>query len=296
MKLYIFDTQNIFYRSFYAPEGLTTSYGMPVQGLHGLVRMVHSIMRDHKPDLVAFAMEGGGQNLRKNLDPTYKANRTEPPDDLKIQIQILPELMEAMGYPTVKYEGYEADDTIASLCKKATEQGIHSVIVSSDKDFCQLISPTVTMFNISKGELIDPIAVEMRYGVTPKQFLDYLSIVGDTADNIKGVKGIGDKGAAKLLGEFGTLESIYQNIGLVKGANQAKLKASEKDVFLAKKLVSFLETPMGEVDLKLWCKYGGPRVEQARALFRRLEFRELETMLLGGQTVQVGGVEIGVRK
>lgn len=296
MKLYIFDTQNIFYRAFYAPEGLTTSYGLPVQGLHGLVRTVFSMMRDHKPDFVAFAMEGGGTNLRKNLDPTYKANRTEPPDELKAQLAILPELMEAMGYPTVRYPGYEADDTIAALTKKAGEQGLETVIVSSDKDFCQLINDKVKMFNVSKNEMVDEQAVYLRYGVTTAQFLDYLSIVGDAADNIKGVKGIGEKGAVKLLTEFRTLENVYKNLPMIKGANKDKLIASHTEVFLAKQLVSFLPVPMGEVDLKVWCKYGGPRVEQTRALFRRLEFKELETMVLGAQITVVGGVEIGVRR
>jgi DNA polymerase-1 len=295
MKLYVFDTQNIFYRAFYAPEGLTTSYGMPVQGLHGLVRTIHGIMRDHKPDLIAFALEGGGQSLRKTIEPTYKANRTEPPDELKVQLQVLPELLEALGYPTVKFPGYEADDTIAALAKCATAQGLETVIVSSDKDFCQLINQSVKMFNITKNAMVDENDVLVRYGVTPSQFLDFLSIVGDTADNIKGVKGIGEVGAAKLLAEFGSLDMIYKNIGMIKGANQKKLIASQAEVQLAKKLVSFFD-PGLHADLSVWCKYNGPNVEKTRALFRRLEFKELETMILGAQVTSVGGVEIGVRR
>jgi len=294
-RILIFDVSNIFYRAFWGSDPLTTSGGFPVQGLHGFIRMVHSIMRDGKPDLVAFAMEGGGQSPRKNLEPLYKANRSEVPEDLRLQLAMLPELMHAMGYPTFKYETFEADDTIASLVKKSLEQGLEPIIVSSDKDFCQIIRGNVKMLNISKNELVDEAGVYTRYGIRADQFNDYLAIVGDTSDNITGLKGIGPKGAVKLLAKYGSLDEIYKHTNELKGAEQKKVLEGQVAVYKAKALIGFLDVPF-VADLQTVCNWAGPRKEELRTLFRKLEFRDLEQMLLGSEVVQVGGVDIGVRK
>jgi DNA polymerase I len=295
MKLFIFDVSNIFYRAFWGSDPLTTSGGIPVQGLHGFIRTVNGIMRDHHPDLVAFAMEGGGISPRKTLEPLYKANRQEPPDELKAQLNMLPELLSVMGYPTFKFENYEADDTIASLTTKAIEQGLQPVIVSSDKDFCSLVHDGTLMFNISKNEMVDESGVFLRYGITAEQFQDYLAIVGDSSDNIQGVKGIGPKGAVSLLSEYGTLDNIYKNVSFIKGANQKKLMASQSDVYKAKKLVEFIKVNF-ESDLTTSCNWPGPKKEELRTFLRKLEFRELEQMLLGADVINVSGVDIGVRR
>jgi DNA polymerase I len=297
MKLFIFDVSNMFYRAFWGNERLATSDGLPTQALHGFVTMAHSLMRDNRPDLVAFAMEGGGENLRKTMDASYKANREAPPIDLKIQLDMLQDLMEKMGYPIFKAPGYEADDTISTLAKQATDQGIQVTIVSSDKDFCQLVNENVNMYNLTKAEFVGEAEVYLRYGIKAEQFLDYLSIVGDTSDNIPGVKGIGEKGAAELIAQYGSLDGIYKNLNFIKGAKKDKLVASHAEVYHAQKMIKFMDVP-GTVDFKTACKYNGaPDKEALRALFRRLEFRELEARFLGSAAVTtVGGVEIGVRK
>lgn len=294
MKMLIFDVSNIFYRGFYAGN-LTTSYGLPVNGLHGFLRIVHSIMRDHKSDLVAFAMEGDGVNKRKQIEPLYKANRQEAPEDLTNQLRILPELMHVFGFPTFKFAEYEADDTIATLVNKCLAQGIEPVIVSSDKDFCQLVKGPVKMYNVSKEEIVDEEGVYLRYGIRTEQFVDYLSIVGDTSDNIQGVKGIGAVGAVKLLSQYGSLDGIYQNLNSIKGANQGKLIASREQVYKAKQLVQFLDVPM-VADLRTVCNWAGPRRTECLEFLRKYEFREIESMMFRSEVVVVGGVEIGVRR
>lgn len=296
MKLFIFDVSNIFYRAFWGSDKLSTSHGFPTQGLHGFVRMIQSILRDHRPDLVAFAMEGGGDSPRKQIEPLYKANRSEIPQDLKLQLESLPDLMHVMGYPTFKFAGFEADDTIATLVKKALEQGLEPVIVSSDKDFMQLLTPPVKMLHVAKNEMMGHQEVFAKYGIMPEQFIDYLAIVGDTSDNIKGVKGIGEKGAQKLISQWGSLDNVYLNINSNTESTVKKLVASKDDVYKAKQLIGFLEVPM-VADLRTVCNWAGPRRAEARELFRRWEFRDLEQMVLGAtEVVSVGGVEIGVRR
>lgn len=294
MKLFIFDVSNIFYRGFYS-SNLVTSYGFPVNGMHGFLRIVHSIMRDHKPDLVAFAMEGGGVSKRKQIEPLYKANRTEAPEDLIKQLEILPELMQVFGFPTFRFQEYEADDTIATLVNKALQQGIEPVVVSSDKDFCQLVSGPVKMYNVSKEEMVDENGVFLRYGIRPDQFVDYLAIVGDTSDNIQGVKGIGAVGAQKLLNSYESLDGIYRNLNSIKGANQKKLIESREQVYKAKQLVQFMEVPL-VADLQTVCNWAGPRRAECLEFLRKYEFREIEAMMFQTEVVNVGGVEIGVRR
>jgi len=295
MRFYIFDTSNLFHRAFWGNDRLATSDGFPTQGLHGFIQIVNGLMRDHKPDLVAFAMEGG-ESLRKVMDPQYKANRQELPDDLKLQLKMLPELMNAMGYPAFKSSGYEADDIIATLARLGESMDLDVVIVSSDKDFCQLVSDKVLIYNIAKEQMVDANAVVLKYGISPTQFLDYLSIVGDTSDNIKGVQGIGPKGAVDLLSSYGTLDNIYLNVKTIKGSKQGKLLASRDDVYKAKSLINFMPVNL-QLDLLKDCVYNGPRRDELRSLFRKLEFRELEIALLGAaEVINVDGTDIGVRK
>lgn len=296
-KLLVIDVSNMIYRSFFGSDPLTTSYGLPVQGLHGFVRGMNAVMRDHKPDYVALALEGGGENFRKAIDPNYKANRSEVNEDLKKQLEILPRLIDALGYKTFKAEGFEADDVIGGLTSAILyhTQDIEVGIASSDKDFAQLLTDNrVSLVDLMKGVQLRNGDVFGKYGVNPGQFVDYLAIVGDTADNIKGVEGVGPKGAVKLLNEFGTLEGIYKNVDSIKGATKDKLVASKNNAFLAQKLAK-IETNVPLSFQLTDLEYKGPNVEELRKIFKELEFRELEATMLGTGVNLVGGVAIGVR-
>lgn len=295
-KLLIIDVSNLFYRSFYGSEPLMTSYGLSVQALHGFVRGMNAVMRDHKPNYVALALEGEGPSFRKTLEPLYKANRAELNEDLKKQLNILPRLIEALGYKTYKMAGFEADDIIGTIATSACLQNsdILVEIASSDKDFAQLVNPQIMLLDLMKGIKLNAFDIYEKYGVWPHQFVDYLSIVGDSSDNIKGVDGIGPKGASKLLQEYGTLHQIYANIEKIKGATKTKLMKAGESAFLAKKLARITTDVSISFNLKD-AVYGGPKTDDLRKIFKELEFKELESTMLGSDVTIVNGVAIGVR-
>lgn len=297
-KLLIVDVSNLFYRSFFGSESLVTSYGLPVQALHGFVRGMNAIMRDHKPDYVALAMEGEGPSFRKEIEPLYKANRSEVNEDLKKQLEMLPRLIDALGYKMYKVNGFEGDDVIGTLTMKSLlsyPNQLKVEIVSSDKDFAQLIvGDQVNLLDLMKGVKLGAKEVRDKYGVWPYQFVDYLAIVGDSADNIKGVDGVGPKGASKLLEEYGSLDMIYSQIQGIKGTVQKKLMASKDSAFKARVLAKISTDININFDLED-AAYKGPKTEELRKLFRELEFRELEATMLGNQVQNLGGVSIGVR-
>lgn len=294
-KFYIFDVSNLFYRGVYSPQ-LTTSDGHPVQGLHGFIQISQGIIKDHKPDYMMFALEGGN-SLRKSIDPNYKANRPALEESIKWQKDILPSLISAMGYPSWTSIGFEADDVINAMVKLGERQGVEVVIVSSDKDFNCLLGDNVSMYNLGTEKYITKQHVLEKYGITSDQFQDYLAIVGDTADNIKGVSGIGPKGAAQALQSFGTLENIYNNLNLLKPSVANKFIQSTDDVKLAKKLVE-LHWPIDiPKDLQIsQFVYNGVNAETLKPILRMLEFKDFEKILLGSQVIILNGIEFGTRK
>ena len=234
---YIIDVANMFYRAFWGLDPLSTPDGRPTQALHGFLTMLNGIVKEKNPDYVCLALESD-TSWRKELDPTYKANRTELNPDLAFQLQKLPDLLRALNYPALRMPRYEADDVVGSLAELGKNLGWDTYIVSSDKDFCQLVCDKVQIYDHMKGVVIGPHEVIAKYGVFPEQFVDYLAIVGDSSDNIPGVAGVGPKGAQKLLQQFSTLEQIYENIGSVKGSTKDKLTASRENAFRSKVLAT----------------------------------------------------------
>jgi DNA polymerase-1 len=294
-KFYVFDVSNLFYRGIYGSQ-LTTSEGRPVQGLHGFIQISQGIIKDHKPDYMLFALEGGNQ-LRKSIDPNYKANRPPLEEDIKWQKDLLPELISAMGYPSWSSRGFEADDVINAMVKLGQKQNLEVVIVSSDKDFNCLLGENVSMYNLGADKYVTSQSVLEKYGITTNQFQDYLAIVGDTADNIKGVSGVGPKGAAQALQSFGTLENIYNNIGALKPSLAKKFSNSIEDVKLARRLVA-LHWPSDipeDLDVTQFA-YGEVNADKLKPLLRMLEFRDFEKIFFGAQILILNGIEFGTRK
>lgn len=298
-KFLIVDVSNLFHRSFWGSDPLSTSSGMLVQGLHGFVRGMNAIMRDHKPDYIALAMESKTPSFRKNIEPLYKANRSEPNEDLKNQLNMLPRLIEALGYKTYTKDGFEADDIIGTLAVKGKEllgaEG-EIYIVSSDKDFAQLVDQKVKLLDLMKGVVIDEEGVFNKYGIWPTQFVDYLAIVGDASDNIKGVDGVGPKGAAKLLSQYNNLDKVILSAleGKVTGSTGEKILKSRDAARTARELAQIVTSVIIDVNMEDM-RYKGPDTEKLRQLFRELEFKELETTMLGQNVSVINGVQIGVR-
>ncbi len=248
----IIDTFGFFFRSFYAlPQHLKNKEGFPTGLLTGFTNFISTLQKDHDSDYIIFAIDTKGDTFRNEIDPNYKANRSAPPEELTMQLPIAIEWIDKMGYKTLGKDGYEADDVIATVTRFAKEKNYNVRVVSHDKDLYQLIDDgKIVIVDAIKKKMVDEKACYEKYGVTPKQFIDYQAILGDSADNVPGVKGIGKVGAEKLLKEYGSLDNIYANIGTIKGAMQKKLLASKDAAYMSKKLVTLKDDIFDDFDFE----------------------------------------------
>jgi DNA polymerase-1 len=248
----IIDTFGFFFRSFYAlPQHLKNKDGFPTGLLTGFTNFISNLQKQHDSDYIIFAIDTKGNTFRNEIDPNYKANRTAPPEELTMQLPIAIEWIDKMGYKTLGQVGFEADDIIATVVKHAKEKNYNVRVVSHDKDLYQLIDDgRVVVVDAIKRKSIDEDACISKYGITPAQFIDYQSILGDSADNVPGVKGIGKVGAEKLLKEYGCLDAIYENIESIKGANQKKLIESKDNAYMSKELVTLRDDVFDDFDFE----------------------------------------------
>jgi len=248
----IIDTFGFFFRSFYAlPQHLKNKDGFPTGLLTGFTNFISTLEKQHDSDYIIFAIDTKGDTFRNEIDPNYKANRKSPPPELTMQLPVAISWIDKMGYKTLGMSGFEADDMIATVTHLAKQKGYTVRVVSHDKDLYQLIDDgQVTVIDAIKRKTMDEDACYEKYGVTPSQFIDYQSILGDTADNVPGVKGIGKVGAEKLLKEYGTLDNIYENIDAIKGATQKKLIESKENAYMSKELVTLKPDVFTEFDFE----------------------------------------------
>ncbi len=249
----VIDTFGFFFRSYYAlPQYLKTKDGFPTGLLTGFVNFISSLERKHDSDYIIFAIDSKGPTFRNELDENYKANREAPPEDLLRQLPIAIEWINKMGYKTLGKEGFEADDMIATVVKFAKKEGIHVRVVSHDKDLYQLIDDgRVVLVDAIKNTIIDEDFCVKKYGIHPKQFIDYQALLGDSADNVPGVKGIGKVTATKLLQQWGTLENIYAHIDEVTPPGvRKKLIEGKESAFLSKKLVTLRDDAFESFDFE----------------------------------------------
>lgn len=279
-KIYLIDVSSMFFRAFYAVRPLNAVDGTPVNAVYGFISMIVKLLKEKNPEYVAFCYDRKEPSFRKDLDANYKANRTEMPDDLQVQMPFIRQVAPLFGICDLEVPGFEADDIIGTLACLAKKHDFQAVIVSGDKDFCQLVNDNVVMYDTMKETTTNTAMVIEKYGVTPTQFIDYLAITGDTSDNIKGVAGIGPKGAQKLVQEFGSLENIYTSLDKITSAStKEKLIASKTDVFLAKKLVTIsLDAPVNK-NIEDF-KRQPLKKDELRAFFQRLNFKTFEKTIL----------------
>jgi DNA polymerase-1 len=235
----IIDTFGFFFRSFYALPPLKNKHGFPTGLLTGFINFIASLHKDHSSDYLIFALDAKGPSFRAEIDPNYKANRSPAPEELLKQLPIAIDWINKMGYKSLSMSGYEADDMIASVVHHAKEQGINVRVVSHDKDLYQLIEDdkVVLVDAITKKVLNETHCFE-KYGVHPSQFIDYQALIGDTADNVPGVKGIGKVTAEKLLTQFGTLDVMYTRLDEVMPVRiRGLLETYRDDAFRSRELV-----------------------------------------------------------
>ena len=241
-NLTIIDGKSVFYRGYYAMGHLSLPDGTPTGGVYGFASMLIEIIEKLQPEYIAVAWDKSKTNIRRRraIYADYKANRKPAPPDFYAQIPYLMELLEAFHIPLYEFDDYEADDIIGTLARKAQAAGVRAEIISGDLDMLQIVDEHIKMYQLKRGfsdvSAFDITAVEEKYGLKKDQFLDLKSLKGDSSDNIPGVPGIGEKGAVKLLQEYGTLENLYDHINEITGATGQKLIAGKELAFISKQL------------------------------------------------------------
>ncbi len=235
----IIDTFGFLFRSYFALPPLRSKTGFPTGMLTGFMNFISSIGKDFDTDYLVFALDSKGKTFRSDIYSEYKSHRPEAPEDLTAQLPVAIEFIEKMGFQIAHKVGYEADDIIASLAHDAKERGLQVRIVSHDKDLYQLIKDDIFMFDPIKKKLITRDDCFSKYGVYPEQFIDYQSLLGDSADNVPGVKGVGAKTAEALIQQFNDLDNIYANIDSIEKPRWQKLLNENKELaYISKQLVS----------------------------------------------------------
>ncbi len=278
--LLLVDGSSYLYRAFHALPDLRNAAGEPTNAMKGVLAMLRRLQKDYAADYIACVFDAKGKTFRDALYPDYKAHRPPMPDDLAQQIAPLYDMIRADGWPLVVVEGVEADDVIGTLVRHATARGVRSIVSTGDKDMAQLVDDHVTLVNTMNEETLDASGVAAKFGVPPARIVDYLTLVGDSVDNVPGVAKCGPKTAAKWLGEYGTLDALLAHADTVKGVVGENLRSARGWLPQARVLVTIktdVELPFDFDDL-----VQKPRdTEALRALFERYEFRtwlrELDT-------------------
>jgi DNA polymerase I len=273
-KLVLVDGSSYLYRAFYALPPLTSSKGEPTGALLGVANMLHKLIKDEHPDLIAVVFDAPGKTFRDELFEQYKAHRPPMPDDLRAQTQPLLELVQAMGLPMLRVSGVEADDVIGTLAAQAAEHHIEVLISTGDKDMAQLVNPHITLINTMTGSRYDRDGVKAKFDVWPEQIIDYLSLVGDSADNIPGVEKVGPKTAAKWLNEYQSLDNLMANAEKISGKVGESLRASSGILEMSRKLAK-IDCHVA-LDVKPDALHAtAPNVTALRALYQRFELNAL---------------------
>ncbi len=273
--VYLIDTFSLMFQVFHGIPPMTSPAGLPTNAVFGFSRDLIGLFKDHKPTWLICAMESPGPGTRDAIYPEYKANRSEMPEDLRPQISLLKEVIQAFDIPLIESAGWEADDVIATLTRQAVERGFHVRIVTSDKDARQLLGPQVQIYNLRKNTYLDEAGLLLDWGIRPDQVVDFQSLVGDAVDNVPGVPLVGPKKAAAMLQTFQTLENVLANSEKASGAKlRENLKNFSDQAYLSRELVRLNQQLPIEFD---WDGHRRqqPDVTALQELFRKFGFRRL---------------------
>jgi DNA polymerase-1 len=301
-ELFLVDGNNLAYRAFYAlPEELATSEGFATNALLGFANMLFKLLADYRPRGVAVAWDTRPVHRTEQLE-TYKIERKPMPDLLREQFPYFRPIVEAFGYRNLEFDGWEADDVIATLAHRADEAGIKTTVVSTDRDAFQLVSDNVALMMTPRGvsdvNVYTPERVELRLGIKPEQVPDFIGLKGDASDNIPGVPGIGDKTAGQLIAQYGSLEEVLAHVDELTPARSKSIREHADQARAAKELATMrrdLELDFDPAEVVL----SPPDRSQLKEMFRRFEFRnllnrvdELDAALPAAEPLVVGGVEV----
>ncbi len=282
-RLFLIDGHALAYRTYFALTGVgdasrwMTKAGEPTAGTYGFTSVLMSLLEQETPEYLAVSFDTG-KTFRDDMYPEYKATRDKMPDDLRLQIERIREVVTAFGIPILEAEGYEADDVLGTVAKQAADEDVTVIILTGDRDLLQLVDESI-LIRLAGQKLSDARdygvqEVIDRYHLKPEQLIDYKAIVGDTSDNIPGVRGVGDKTAVKLLAEYQTLDEIYEHIDDVPPRFRNKLIEQREKAYMSRKLGRIVTDVPLDFDLEA-CRASGYNRDEIVALFRKLEFRTL---------------------
>lgn len=279
--VYLIDGSGYIFRAYYAIRSLTSKSGVPTNAVYGFTTMLIKLLREHKPELVAIAFDRKEPTFRHQIYKDYKGNRPAPPNDLVPQFDLIRRLVDIFQIKRLEMPGFEADDLIATMARKAKAAGHEVVIVTGDKDFMQLVDEETFLLDELRAsrngseQFINRDEVYKQLGVWPHQVIDLLALAGDTSDNIPGVSGIGLKTAAELIGEYGPVEKILEMVPLIKQkARRERLIDGHQNALLSKKLVTIEQHVPLDLEIRELC-YRGVDREKVRAFFTELDFNRL---------------------
>jgi len=289
------DGSSYLFRAFFAPPHLTNSKGEATGAVYGVINMLRSLVKQYKPSNMVVVFDAKGKTFRNDMYSEYKANRPPMPDDLRIQIEPLHQLIRAMGLPLISIAGVEADDVIGTLSTLASKQGIHTLISTGDKDMAQLVDDNTTLINTMTDTVLDRDGVIGKFGVPPELIIDLLGLMGDSSDNIPGVPKVGEKTALGMLQGIGSINDIYKNIDKLpdlsfRGAKTIgkRMLEHEEMARLSYDLATIkidVELDQGYNDFKI----GEPQQDELVRLFSELEFKRwLSEVIDGGNLLESG--------
>jgi DNA polymerase I len=279
-SMLLLDGHSLAFRAFYAlPDTLRTRTGQLTNAVYGFTSMLIKLLADRRPDAVVVAFDKGRDVARTEAFPEYKANRAEPPDEFRPQVELIKQVLATLGVPVVEVAGVEADDVLATLARRAITDGYHAYLVTGDRDAMQLVDEDLTVLytlrGISEVAEMTPPAVEDRYGVPPASYVDVAALRGDNSDNLPGVPGVGDKTAAKLVRQFGDIDGIYAHLDEVAGKKVPAMLAEHRaQVEVNRRVMRLRDDVALEVD-PVRLRLGSIDVAAVRELFGTLEFRAL---------------------
>ncbi|MEJ2010661.1 MAG: DNA polymerase I [Anaerolineales bacterium] len=295
-RLFLIDGHALAYRTYFALTGVgggsrwITKSGEPTAGTYGFTSVLLRLLDQEQPEYLAVSFDTG-KTFRDDIYPEYKATRDKMPDDLRLQIERIREVVSSFGIPILEADGFEADDVLGTVAHQAAEKGVEVVILTGDRDLLQLAADKILirLSGQKLSEAVDygPTEVEQRYKLEPSQLVDLKAMMGDSSDNIPGVKGVGEKTAVKLLKQYGTLDGIYEHIEEVPSRFQSKLVENRDTALLSRKLGRIVTDVPIEFDLEA-CRAAGYDRDAVGELFRTLEFRSLMDRIPGAAQVESG--------
>ena len=279
-KLFLFDAYALIYRAYYAfiKNPRINTKGMNTSAVLGFCNTLHEVLAKEKPTYLGVAFDPHGPTFRSEAYAQYKAQREETPEDIRRSVPVIKEILKAMRIPVLEAEGFEADDVIGTLAKKADSEGIRTYMLTPDKDYGQLVGGNVVMYRPRHGggyETLDEAGVCQKYGITgTAQVIDLLGLMGDAADNIPGCPGVGEKTAVKLLQQFGSVDALLERTGELKGALKKKVEENAEQIRFSKFLATIRTDVPVELDLEK-LRVTEPDTAELRRLFTELEFKTL---------------------